>query len=247
VLDAIRTWSTAIPGHHADQIEAYLAFPEGDGPYAGVVVIHHMPGYDAGTKEIARRFATMGYSAIVPNLHYRDAPGAEPDDAAATNRANGGVPDEQLVGDITAAAEHLRSLHTANGKVGVIGYCSGGRQAFLAGLDAPVDAVVDCYGAFVTGTVPAEFPIPIAPLTNRVAELPVPLLGLFGAEDKHPSPADVAELEKLLTEHGKDFDLHSYDGAGHAFFSTDRVSYRAEAAVDGWARISAFFGKHLSA
>ena len=141
-----------IAGHGGDEIEAYLARPEGDGARGGVVVIHHMPGYDRATKEIVRRFAELGYDAICPNLYWREAPGAAPDDAAATVRAQGGVPDERLVGDVGGSAEHLRSLDSSNGKVGVIGYCSGGRQSVLAACNLDLDAAVDCYGAFVTGT-----------------------------------------------------------------------------------------------
>src|SRR5213078_3131286 len=142
-----------------DRIEGYLARPLGPGPYGGVVVIHHMPGYDEPTKEITRRFAAGGYLAICPNLHYREAPGASPDDASATVRAAGGVPDERLVGDVAAAASYVRGLASSNGKVGVIGYCSGGRQTFLAACTLPLDAAVDCYGAFVVGTPPESFPL----------------------------------------------------------------------------------------
>ena len=77
-------------------------------PRGGVVVIHHMPGYDRGTKEITRRFAELGYDAICPNLYWREAPGAAPDDAAAAARAKGGVPDERLIGDVGGAAAYLR-------------------------------------------------------------------------------------------------------------------------------------------
>ncbi|HEY0719138.1 MAG TPA: dienelactone hydrolase family protein, partial [Streptosporangiaceae bacterium] len=86
-----------IPGHDGDLIEAYYARPLGPGPFGSVVVIHHLPGYDAQTKEITRTFAVNGYNAICPNLYTREAPGASPDDAAATARAQGGVPDERLV------------------------------------------------------------------------------------------------------------------------------------------------------
>src|SRR3984893_513323 len=103
-----------------DEVEAYLARPAGKGPRGGVVVIHHMPGYDRATKEIVRRFAELGYDAVCPNLYWREAPGAAPDDAAATARANGGVPDERLIGDVGGAATYLRLLPSSNGKVGVI-------------------------------------------------------------------------------------------------------------------------------
>ena len=234
-----------IKGHGGDQIEAYLAEPRGGGPYGGVVVIHHMPGYDRSTKEIARRFAAMGYVALMPNLYHREAPGAAPDDAAATARAQGGVPDERLVGDVAGAMEHLKSFSKCNGKVGTIGYCSGGRQSVLAACSLPLQAAVDCYGAFVVGDPPEGMPLKVGPLTHLLPNLSCPLLGLFGADDSYPSPAQVEELDRLLTEAGKPHEFTSYEGAGHAFFNVDRPSYRPEAAVDGWARIFAFFGEHL--
>jgi carboxymethylenebutenolidase len=246
MTDAMRAETIHITGHDGDEIEAYLAQPLDVGPYGGVVVIHHMPGYDAGTKEITRTFAANGYLAICPNLYSRDAPGASPDDAAAAVRAQGGVPDERLVGDVAGALAHLKSLPTSNGRGATIGYCSGGRQSFLAACSLPLEAAVDCYGAFVVGTPPAGMPLKVGPIVDLAPNLSCPLLGLFGAEDKYPSPADVAELEKALVEAGKTYEFHSYDGAGHAFFSTDRPAYRPEAATDGWARIWDFFGRYLA-
>jgi len=83
------TGTVQVTGHQGDEIPAYLAHPPGPGPFAGVVVLHHMPGYDEATKEITRTFAANGYTAIMPNLHWRDAPGASPDDASAAARAAG--------------------------------------------------------------------------------------------------------------------------------------------------------------
>src|SRR5215472_14422505 len=245
--DAIIAESIMISGHGGDTIEAYSARPLEPGKQVGgVVVIHHMPGYDAGTKEIARRFAAGGYNAVLPNLYWREAPGASPDDASAAARAAGGVPDERLVGDVAGAAAYLKSLPTSNGKVGTIGYCSGGRQSFLAAVSLPLDAAVDCYGAFVVGTPPQGSPLKVGPIVDKVADLSCPLLGLFGADDQHPSPDQVAELEKALQEAAKTYEFHSYEGAGHAFFSVNRPAYRPEAAMDGWQKIFGFFGKHLA-
>jgi carboxymethylenebutenolidase len=229
-----------------DEIEAYAANPSDDGARGGVVVIHHLPGYDDATKEITRRFAALGYNALMPNLYWRQAPGADPDDAAATVRAAGGLDDEQLVDDVGGAVAALRALPSSNGKVGVIGYCSGGRQSVLSACRLDVDAAVDNYGAFVVGQPPAEFPINVTPLYDDLPNLQCPLLGLFGNDDKYPSPDQVRELDTLLRDHGKDFEHTSYDGAGHAFFAVDRPSYRPESAVDGWQRIDAFFSRHLS-
>src|ERR1700733_7139640 len=170
--DALLAETIMITGNNGDEIEAYSARALDEAPRGGVVVIHHMPGYDAQTKEIARNFAAHGYNAVVPNLHWREAPGASPDDAAATARANGGVPDDRLVGDVAGAAAYLRGLGNSNGKVGVIGHCSGGRQTFLAAVSLPLDAAVDCYGGAVVNPPPEGHPLHGIPaLVNRAADL----------------------------------------------------------------------------
>jgi carboxymethylenebutenolidase len=244
--EALSAENVLLTGADGARINAYRALPGGDGPFGGVLVIHHLPGWDPPTKEITRRFAALGYNAICPNLYARQGLGVDPDDAAAATREAGGIPDEQFVGDAAAAVTALRALPTSNGKVGVIGYCSGGRHSFLTAVSLPVDAAVDCYGAFVTGTVPEGFPLKATPLVDRTPDLRCPLLGLFGDEDQFPSTEQVDELEAALKAAGKTFEFHRYDGAGHAFFSVDRPAYRPEAAVDGWGRIFEWFGRYLA-
>jgi carboxymethylenebutenolidase len=243
--DALLAETIMITGHNGDEIEAYSARALDESPRGGVVVIHHMPGYDPQTKEIARNFAYYGYNAVVPNLYWREAPGASPDDAAATARANGGVPDERLVGDVAGAMEYLKGLGNSNGKVGTIGYCSGGRQSFLAAVSLELDAAVECYGAFIVGEIPAGMPLKVTPIVDKTPSLSCPLLGLFGEEDSYPSPAQVAELEEALKANGKTYEFHSYPNTGHSFFSVNRPAYRVEAANDGWEKIFAFYGEYL--
>ncbi len=247
MYDAMLAETVKINGHQGDEVEAYLARPLAPGPAGGVVVIHHMPGYDEATKAMVRKFAAHGYAAICPNLYWREAPGAAPDDAAATARASGGVPDERLLGDVAGAAAYLRGLTSSNGKVGVIGHCSGGRQAFLSGCELDLDAVVDCYGAFVVKAPPEGSPLRIRPVLPLAEKLSGPVLGLFGADDQFPAPDEVATLEAELKRLGKEFEFHTYEGAGHAFFAVDRPSYRPAAAVEGWQRIFEFYGRTLVA
>jgi carboxymethylenebutenolidase len=244
--DAVLAETVGVRGAAGDLVEAYAARPMDARPHSGVLVVHHMPGYDRATKEIVRRLATEGHYALCVNLHWRDAPGADPDDAAAAARANGGVPDDRFVADAAGGVAWLRDLPGSTGRVGVIGFCSGGRQAFLAGLELDVQAAVDCYGAFVLHEPPEGFPLRVRQLADRVGELRAPLLGLFGNDDRNPSPAEVDELEKLLRDHGKTYEFHRYDDAGHAFFAVDRPSYRVAAATDGWEKIGAFFARHLA-
>jgi len=243
--EALTAETVMMKAQGGDEVEAYLAQPVGTGSFGGVVVIHHLPGYDSATKEITRKFAAHGYAALMPNLYYRDSPGASPDDAAAAARAQGGVPDEQVVRDVAGAAEYLRGLAGSNGKVGVIGYCSGGRQSFLAACSLQFAAAVDCYGGAVVH-VPQGAPASMKPLIGLSENLSCPLLGLFGADDQFPTPAETAELSRTLDELATPHEFHTFTGAGHAFFSVDRASYRVEAAVEGWDKIWAFFGQHLA-
>jgi len=120
--------TVTLRGHQGDLIDAYLARPLGGGRLPGVVVIHHMPGWDGPTKEIARRFAHHGFATLSPNLQFREGK-ATPEENSASVRAAGGMPDDRTMGDVQGAIDYLRALPYLNGKVGVIGYCSGGRQA----------------------------------------------------------------------------------------------------------------------
>ncbi len=248
MYDAIMAETISIAGHGGDQIEAYYARPLGPGPFGGVVVIHHMPGYDPQTKEIARTFAVNGYNAICPNLYTREAPGASPDDAAAAARARGGVPDERLVGDVDGRGEVppvAARTPTARRPRSATARAGGSRSSPRVSL--PLDAAVDCYGAFVVGTPPEGMPLKVGPIVQLTKDLSCPLLGLFGAEDTHPSPQQVQELEQELKAQGKTYEFHTYENAGHAFFAVNRPSYRVEAANDGWNRIWDFFGRYLAA
>ena len=245
--DAMRAETVRITGGGGDEIEAYLAEPTGDdGPYGGVVVIHHMPGYDEGTKEFVRRFAHHRYLAICPNLFSREAERVGVSEAAAAVRAEGGVADERLVGDVRGAVSHLRAHPASNGRVGVIGHCSGGRQAFLSACRLELDAAVDCYGAFVVEPPPEDIKLRARPILDLAPDLSCPLLGIFGAEDRMPTPAETATLSEALDAAGKAHEFHTYEGAGHAFMATDRPNYRVEAATDAWRRIYLFFGRHLA-
>jgi carboxymethylenebutenolidase len=246
MYEAMMAETVRIAGHGGDEIAAYVARPLGPGPYPGVVVIHHMHGWDDHSKEVTRRFASRGYAAICPHLHYREGGDASPDDAAAASRAAGGVSDKRFLGDALASVRYLRSLTNSNGKVGMIGYCSGGRQTFLAACSLDLDAAVDCYGAVVAAERLKHFPRRMIPVIDKTSTLTCPLLGLFGEEDAYPSPEETRLIEKALRENDKTYEFHTYPGAGHAFFATDRISYRPEAAKDGWERIWNWFGDYLA-
>ncbi len=233
------------PGHNNDVLLSYLARPTGAGPFPGVVVIHHAPGWDEWVKEVARRLAHHGYMAILPNLYTRYGAG-EVDDIAAKARAEGGTPDDQLLGDVAASMNFLRLQTNHNGKVGVMGFCSGGRQTYMSACRIPgFDAAVDCWGGGVGADPPRITDRQPVPPIEFTKDLGTPLLGLFGNDDQSPSPADVDRTEAELKKHGKTYEFHRYDGAGHAFFNWSAPSYRPEQAKDGWKKVFDWYEKYL--
>ena len=163
-------------GHNGDTGEAYYARPTRAGKVPGIVVVMHLPGWDEWIIEVARKFAHHGYAAIAPHLYFREGPGS-PDDIGARVRAAGGVADAQVVGDAAGAAAYLRAQPNANGKVGIIGFCSGGRHAYLTACSAPgFDALVDCWGGNVVVDDPAkqlDARKPVAPI-DLTEKLDVP-------------------------------------------------------------------------
>ncbi len=233
-------------GHNGDEGDAYYARPTAPGRYPGVVLIHHMPGWDEWITEAVRKLALHGFATIAPHLYFRE--GGSPDDAAAKARDKGGVSDAQVVGDASGAAAFLRARPESNGKVGVIGFCSGGRHAYLVACTLPkeINACVNCWGGNVVIDDPKlltpQRPVPPIQMTGQLA---CPVLGLFGNEDQNPNRDHVNRLEDALKKAGKSYDFHRYDGAGHAFFNASRVAYRPEQAADGWAKVMAFYHKHL--
>jgi carboxymethylenebutenolidase len=234
-------------GNNGEWISAYVARPLNPGPHPGVVVIHHMPGWDEWTREVVRKFAQHGYVSISPNLFHRFGTGSA-DDVAAVSRSQGGPADSQVMGDIEGAANYLRALPTSNGKVGVIGFCSGGRQTYIAACQVPsFDAAVDCWGGGVIAP-PDQLTEkrPVAPI-DMSKDMSVPLLGIFGNDDRNPDVEQVNKTEEELKRLGKTYEFHRYDGAGHGFFATDRAGYRPEQAVDAWGKVFAWYERWLKA
>ncbi|HEU5315136.1 MAG TPA: dienelactone hydrolase family protein [Chloroflexota bacterium] len=238
--------TVVIAGHNGDFIESYFARPVGISNVPGVVVIHHMPGWDEWTKEVVRKFAYHGYAAVAPHLFSRHGPGKW-DDVAAAARAAGGASDAQAMGDVQGAVDYLKRLPYSNGKVGCIGFCSGGRQTYLAACTVRgLDAAVDCWGGRVFPRPEERKPGDPTPPIEFTKDMACPLLGIFGNDDGNPDPDQVNRTEAELKKHGKTYEFHRYDGAGHAFWYHDRGAFRPEQAMDAWAKVFAWFDKYLS-
>ena len=196
--------NVTLKGDKGTPITAYVAKPAGAGPFPGVVLIHHLPGWSELYIETTRRFAHHGYIAICANLYEREGGGSDgnPDDVAAKVRADGGIADSQMVGDTAAAVQWMRAQPNLNGKVGLFGSCSGGRHAFIyACQKKDVDACIDLWGGrVVMGKEELNAKTPTAPI-DMTKELACPLLGLFGNDDRAPSPEQVNQHEAELKKH----------------------------------------------
>ena len=246
MYEGILAETVTMAGANGELINAYLARPLGKDPFPAMVLAHHMPGWDQWYGEATLKFAQHGYVTITPNLYFRTGHGT-PEDVAARVRAEGGVPDDQAVGDLAGAMEHVRALPYVNGKVGIFGTCSGGRHAYLtASRTKGFDAIIDCWGGRVIMT-PDQLTdkFPVSPL-DYTRELACPILGLFGEEDSNPTPEQVKVHEEELKKYGKNYEFHMYPNAGHGFFYYDRPNYRQAQAVDGWQKIFAFLEKHVA-
>jgi carboxymethylenebutenolidase len=159
----------------------------------------------------------------------------------------GGQIDEFIIGDLSGAETYLRDLPTSNGKVGLIGFCSGGRVAYMAASKMPsLQCVVDCWGGGVTSppmTINENQPVAPFDMTKDIA---VPILGIFGNDDKNPDPVQVDTIEAELKKYKKTYEFHRFDGAGHSFFTwynADR--YRPAQCIEAWEKVFAFYKKHL--
>lgn len=244
--EGIHAETVTMLGTNGDRINAFLARPLGDGKFPAMVLAHHMPGWDLLYREFTYKFAHHGYVTISPNLYFRAGHGT-PEDVAAKVRAEGGVSDESVVGDLAGAAKYLNTLPYVNGRVGIFGTCSGGRHAYLAACrTTEFNAAIDCWGGRVVMT-PDQLneKTPVSPLA-LTKDLSCPLLGIFGNDDTSPSPEQVDQHEAELKKQDKTYEFHRYDGAGHGFFYYTRPAYRQAQAMDGWEKVFAFCEKYLA-
>ena len=167
----------------SDTIKGYLAQPSQSGRYPGIVVIHEAFGLVEHIRDIARRFANIGYNAVAPDLYARKGGPSDPNDINTVFPVMFGKSDAEAVQDLEAAAAHLRGVPGATGKIGAIGFCSGGRQTLLFACSSDkVDAAVDCWGGFIHRATPDAETTPArpTPILNLIGRLHCPLFAVFG-------------------------------------------------------------------
>lgn len=211
-------------------VERYLVTPAGKGPFPAVVVIHEWWGLNDQVKEEARRLAAEGYVALAVDL-YRGRVATASDEAHELSR---GLPEDRARRDLQAAFEFLAARPEVRAdRIGSIGWCMGGGYSLQLALDEPrLAAAVIYYGRLATDE-------------SALSRLRAPVLGLFGEEDGGIPASSVRAFESTLKRLGKPVEIHLYPGAGHAFASPTRPSYRQEAAEDAWAKTLAFLAENL--
>jgi carboxymethylenebutenolidase len=222
-----------------EQVQAYLARPQKTGMLPGVVVIHEWWGLNEQIKRVADRLAEEGYMAIAPDL-YRGKVGT---DAGLAHELMRGLNENWAVDVVTGAVAQLRAIEvrerrgaapTGRMPVGTIGFCMGGRISLATALaGADVQGAVMYYGSVETSK-------------EALKPLSVPLLGIYGNEDRGIPLDQIRAFETALKEAGKDATVLVYPGVGHAFFNEERPSYDEEAAKDSWERTKMFFKKNLT-
>jgi carboxymethylenebutenolidase len=238
-------------GHNGDTIRGQLTRPIGEGPFGAVIVVHEAFGLNLYARECARRIAEAGYITLAPDFYTRwDIVMEGLVDVAeirAMNQAMGGGPsDAQIVGDMEASAAYLQVMPQANGKVGSIGFCWGGRVTVLHACNTKrMAGAVDCWGGRVIAKPDQLTPQMPKAVFDMLPGLSCPVLGIYGADDYSPTVAENEQLEAEMKRLGKPYEAHTYEGAGHAFFNFTRPNFRAQQADQGWTEVYNFFAKHL--
>lgn len=234
----MRTFETA-----DGPMELCEALPEGD-VRGAVVVIQEAFGLNDHIQDVTRRFAAAGYHAVAPALFHRSGGGiAEYDDFGTVLPLIKSVTDAAALMDVDAALDHLRAAGHSDDRMGVVGFCFGGRVTFLVTARRSLGAGVTFYGGGIMSTGMLGLPS----LIGEAGTLPTPWLGLFGDEDAQISVADIEQLEAAVQSTPVDTEVVRYPGAGHGFHNDVRSAlYHEEAANDAWRRTLDFLDAHLA-
>ncbi|MCY3693163.1 MAG: dienelactone hydrolase family protein [Chloroflexota bacterium] len=232
------------------EMDMYASVPSSSAgfsaPYPAVLVAQHATGVDEFIQDICDRLAAEGYAAVAPNLYHRHS------EEAIAASANGGprpspgalLSDPDIVADINAAMDWLLN-HDAvqSDRIGVTGFCMGGRVAWLAAASNPnFKAVVPYYG----GNLMTTWGAGQTPPFDLADDINCPMLFHFGEIDANPSQDDMQKLDAELSRLGKDHTFHTYPDADHAFMNPAGGRYNEAAAVASWPRTLEFFAQHLN-
>jgi carboxymethylenebutenolidase len=231
------------------RMPAYRATPAGNGKFPAIIVVMEAFGLNAHIKDVASRLAREGYATLAPDLYYREKDAVVGyDNLPEAIRLMMSLWDDKIVKDMGAAISYLQQQPAVRGdRVGVTGFCMGGRVTFLtACLNPAVKAAVPFYGGGIASVMQPSEHTPKAPL-EYADKLAAPMLLFFGDNDSFIPLDQVERIKGRLAELKKTAETVVYPGAPHGFFCEQRDSYRADAAKDAWTRMLKFFEQYLKA
>jgi len=217
-------------------MRAWTARPKEEGSHPGLLVFQEAFGVNAHIRDIAGRFAREGFVTVAPELFHRTGAGFEGryDDFPSTMPHMKALNDASMAADQRAAYDWLRGAIGTSMSVSAIGYCMGGRAAFLAGITLPLAAAISYYGGGIApnATNPG--------LLGRASGIQAPLLFFWGGRDKHILPEHLRAVTDALRAAGKNFVNVEISNADHGFFCDARASYSPAAALLAWPLTLAF-------
>lgn len=228
------------------EIAAYQAAPVGEGSYPAIVVLQEVFGVNAHIREVTERLALAGYVAIAPALFQRLAPGFEtgytPQDMEIGRSYSQQTKAAELLGDIQATIDYLKTLPQVQPNFGCIGFCFGGHVAYLAATLPDIRATASFYGAGITTRTPGGG----EPTLTLTPEISGTIYTFFGMQDASIPVEQVDKIEAELNKHQVAHRVFRYDKAEHGFFCDHRASYNPEAADDASEHVKQLFEQHLN-
>jgi len=241
----IETHRLTIPSLDTE-INAYLAIPQGDGPFPAVVVLQEIFGVNTHIRDVTERFAKEGYVAIAPALYHRLAPGFETgyteENIELGREYKQKTNADDLLTDVQAAINYVKALpHVKPNAIGCIGFCFGGHVAYLAATLSDIKATASFYGAGITTWCPGDE----LPTVSRSTQISGTIHAFFGIEDQSIPQDQVDQIERELQYHSIPHKIFRYPNAGHGFFCDQRGSYNEKAAKDSWDKVLSLFRETL--
>jgi carboxymethylenebutenolidase len=223
-------------------VPVYRAQPEGKKNPPVILVISEIFGVHEYVADVARRFAKLGYLALAPDLFVRQGdPSKYPTIAELQKNVISKVPDEQVMGDLDAVVAWARANGGNVDKLGITGFCWGGRITWLyAAYNPQIKAGVAWYGRLVgdsTALTPKQ-PVDIAPT------LKAPILGLYGMQDNGIPVVTIEQMKEALKKGSSKSTFTVFKNSGHAFHADYRPSYVEADAQEGWKQCIAWFKTH---
>ena len=222
-------------------MDVYEAYPEGE-PKGAIIVVQEAFGVNDHIQDVTRRFAAEGYLAVAPAFFHRAGGGTAPyDDFSQVMPLFEGISDDGILADVDATVAHLEASGYDPPRIGIVGFCFGGRVTFLTAARRKLGAAVTFYGG---GIVNAS-PLGLSALVGEAADLRTPWLGMFGDLDKGIPVDDVEVLRSAVGDAEVAAEIVRYADADHGFHCDAREAYHRESAEDAWKRTLGWFATHL--